>query len=262
MKILLAKPRGFCAGVERAVNAAKETIRKYDAPIYIKHSLVHNYQVIKELENMGAITIENPNDAPKGSIVLFSAHGSPPEHYKIAKSRNQKIVDATCPLVYKVHDEARAYDKNNYVVILIGHSGHVESEATAAYAPSYMVDERKPEQIEETMEKLPKDSKIVVLTQTTLSVDETAKAIDIIKKYFPDAVLRNDICYATTNRQGAVKELIDKGAECVVIVGSKISSNANRMKDVAESKGVPAYLVDDAKEIIDELGRYKIIGVS
>lgn len=262
MKILLAKPRGFCAGVERAVDAAKDTIEKYGAPIYIKHSLVHNYNVVNELESMGAITIENPNEAPEGSILLFSAHGSPPEHYRIAKSRKQKVIDATCPLVYKVHDEAMAYSKNDYVIILIGHSGHVESEATAAYAPSHMVDERKPEQIEEIMRKLPKDSKLVVLTQTTLSVDETAKAIGIIRRYFPDAVLRNDICYATTNRQAAIKELINKGAECIVIVGSRISSNANRMRDVAENIGVPAFLIDKVDSIIDELGKYKIIGVS
>lgn len=262
MDILLAKPRGFCAGVDRAVSTAKEVIRKYGAPIYIKHSLVHNYDVVNELAGMGAITVESPEEAPEGATLLFSAHGSPPEHYEIAKQRNQKVIDATCPLVYKVHDEAVSYNKNDYTIVLVGHPDHIETMSTSKYAPSYVVDERKPEMVEETMKKLPKDSKVAVLTQTTLSVDETAKAIGIIKSYFPDAITRNDICYATTNRQGAVKELVKNGAECVIIVGSKISSNANRMRDVAESMGVPAFLVDNADDILDRIAEYNIIGVS
>ncbi len=262
MDILLAKPRGFCAGVDRAVSTAKDVIHEYGTPIYIKHSLVHNYDVVNELAGMGAITVDSPAEAPDGAVVLFSAHGSPPEHYKIAESKGQKVIDATCPLVYKVHDEAMAYSKNDYTIVLIGHADHIETMSTSKYAPSYIVDERKPEMVEETMRKLPKGSKVAVLTQTTLSVDETAKAANIIRRYFPDAVMRNDICYATTNRQGAVKELVRNGAECVIIVGSKISSNANRMRDVAESMGVPAFLIDEAAGILDKIAGYKTIGVS
>ena len=262
MKILLATPRGFCAGVERAVEAANQALEKYGAPVYIKHALIHNTVVIKELEKRGAITVESLLDAPEGAVIVFSAHGSPPQDYQLARQRHQTVLDSTCPLVEKIHSEAKLYDARGETIILLGHKDHVETKGTSGYAPSIIIDERDKSKLEQMLADLPRGTPLAVISQTTLSVDDTQSAVESIKARFPEATIRNDICYATTNRQHAVKQLIAKGAKAVVIIGSKTSSNANRMKDIAASTNIPAYLADNADEVIDKLADYDVIGVS
>ncbi|MEO0202366.1 MAG: 4-hydroxy-3-methylbut-2-enyl diphosphate reductase [candidate division WOR-3 bacterium] len=249
-KIYLARPRGFCAGVNRAIETVKLALKKYGKPIYVKHAIVHNKYVVKQLEREGAIFVENIKEIPDGSIVIFSAHGSPPEHYKIAKEKNLKVIDATCPLVLKVHNEVINFVKSGYHIVYIGHKNHVEAIGVKSEAPDKIdIIETK----EEAINYIPKSDKLALLTQTTLSVDDTKEIIKILRSRFPNLALpkKEDICYATQNRQNAVKK-IAKLCDLVFVIGSNESSNSNRLKEVAERNGAKAYLIENYNYIQDE----------
>ena len=251
-KVILASPRGFCAGVARAVKTVEDTLDIFGAPVYIKHEIVHNKTVVKNLENRGAITVDNAESIPEDAVVVFSAHGSPPEDFETARKKNCTIIDATCPLVNKVHLEMHRFMKDGYSVVYIGHKGHPEGigvigEAMHAYGKSVPLIETKAD-----IETLPfdADEKLAYLTQTTLSIPETADIIQALTKKYPHIVAPpgKDICYATTNRQNAVAE-IAKLSDIVLIVGSKNSSNSTRLAETARSEKIPAYLVDSASDI-------------
>ena len=244
MKVFLGVPRGFCAGVVRAIDLVELALKKYGAPVYVKHQIVHNPHVVLGLEEKGAITVEEVEEIPRGSRVVFSAHGSPPSDFQKAKERDLKVVDATCPLVIKVHNEAKKYSKEGRKLVLVGHRGHQEVKGTMGQSEMELVDDR---------EKLSgfhwdKDTPVAVLTQTTLSVDDTQRSIETIKDSFNDVLVRNDLCYATTNRQNAVKEISDH-VELFLVIGARNSSNCNRLRDVAESRGVNAYLINGIDEL-------------
>lgn len=255
---IIATPRGFCAGVIRAIDIVKLAIKKYPPPIYIKHQIVHNDTVVDELSALGTITVETVAEVPEGQVVVFSAHGSSPADYAVARERNLTVIDATCPLVTKVHNEAIKSHKENKKIVLIGHSGHQETLGTSGYAPMYHIDERTDWQLP----NYDADEEIVVLTQTTLSVDDTKQAVDELKTKFNNLHIKNDICYATTNRQASVKELA-KMVDVIVIVGSKQSSNCTRMKEIAEACGVKAFQVLNKDELnLDWLRGYSKIGIT
>jgi len=245
LKVLVTNPRGFCAGVVRAIDIVEIAIKKFGAPVYVKHQIVHNPDVVNDVEAQGAITVEDVNEIPRDSVVVFSAHGSAPEDYEKANKRNLKIIDATCPLVTKVHNEAKKYSKEKKSIILVGHKGHQEVKGTMGQTDMLLVDERK----DFPSDKIKKLNNVAVISQTTLSVNDTSKAIDNIKELIPDAVIRNDICYATTNRQNATELLAEK-CDLVLVIGANNSSNCQRLKDVAIRKGVPSYLILGPQEII------------
>jgi 4-hydroxy-3-methylbut-2-enyl diphosphate reductase len=262
-RILLASPRGFCAGVARAVAAVEETLRMCGAPVYVKHEIVHNRHVVADLERKGVITIEMLSEAPEGSVVVFSAHGSPRAHYEEARERKVTLIDATCPLVTKVHLELLRYLKEGYRVLYIGHRGHIEGIGVLGEAP----DEEIP--IIETVSDVDRldlgnPEKLVYLTQTTLSIDETADIIAALKGKYPQisAPPLQDICFATTNRQIAVKALA-RQVELVLIFGSQNSSNSKRLMETVRAAGTESYLVDDIS-MIDEawLSGKQAIGIS
>ncbi len=244
MKVYLGVPRGFCAGVVRAIDLVDLALKKYGAPIYVKHQIVHNPHVVSDLEDKGAITVEEVEEIPRGSRGVFSAHGSPPSDFQKARERDLEVVDATCPLVIKVHNEAKKYSREGRKLVLVGHRGHQEVKGTMGQSGMELVDDR---------EKLSgfdwdKDTPVAVLTQTTLSVDDTQRSIDTIKGSFNDVLVRNDLCYATTNRQNAVKE-ISQHVELFLVIGARNSSNCNRLREVAESRGVNAYLINGIEEL-------------
>ncbi len=244
MDVYLATPRGFCAGVDLAVDIVDLAIQRYGTPVYVKHQIVHNPKVVADVEAEGAITVESVEDVPEGAVVVFSAHGSPPSDYEKAKLRNLTVLDATCPLVTRVHNEAKKYSKDGKKIILIGHVDHQEVIGTTGQAEMVLVDERQ----DWTLPEWEEDVEVAVLTQTTLSVYDTAIAIGNIRKSHPDAIVRDDICYATTNRQAAATELADM-TDLVLVIGAQNSSNCNRLKDVAIKKGVPAYLINGPEEL-------------
>ena len=244
MKVYLGVPRGFCAGVVRAIDVVELALEKFSPPVYVKHQIVHNPYVVKSLEDKGAITVENVEEVPEGSVVVFSAHGSPPEDFEKAEARNLQVIDATCPLVTKVHNEARKYAKEGRQLVLVGHRGHQEVIGTMGQRPMALVDDREEVQLPEWDQ----DTPVTVITQTTLSVDDTERSIDLIKKRYPDVIVRNDLCYATTNRQAAVKELCQV-VDLVLVIGAPNSSNCNRLREVAEDHGVTAYLINGPDEL-------------
>ena len=252
MDIFLASPRGFCAGVDLAVDIVDLAIQQYGIPVYVKHQIVHNPKVVADVEAKGAITVEHVSDVPEGAVVVFSAHGSPPSDYEIAKQRGLTVLDATCPLVTRVHNEAKKYTREGRKIVMVGHVGHQEVIGTTGQAEMELVDERQVWKLPDW----PKDTEVAVLTQTTLSVNDTAAAVEKIKQRHPDAIIRDDICYATTNRQAAATELADM-TELVLVIGAQNSSNCNRLKDVAIKKGVPAHLINGP----EELDRSWLIGV-
>jgi len=248
-KIYLVSPRGFCGGVKRAVDIVELVLQKYKPTIYVRHQIVHNRHLISDFEKRGVVFVEDINDIPNGSVVVFSAHGSPPSLYEKAKKKQLKVFDATCPLVNKVHLEAKKFSRLGYFIFYIGHKNHPETVG--------VLEEVFPKSIVliETLEDIkritpPQTGKIIVLTQTTLSFDDTKEIINYLKKRFPKLIQPPafDICYATQNRQKAVKELAKK-ADLVLIIGSKESSNSNRLRDVAEKEGVVSYLINDVSEI-------------
>ena len=244
MKVYLAVPRGFCAGVVRAIDIVQLALKKYGPPIYVKHQIVHNQFVVNSLDELGAITVDNVSEVPIGSNVVFSAHGSPPEDYEIARSRNLKVIDGTCPLVTKVHNEAHKYSKDGRKIILIGHKGHQEVIGTMGQEPMELFDDRETEELPNWNQEEP----IAVLTQTTLSVDDTEKSIKSITDNFKNVVVKNDLCYATTNRQESVKMLAKK-VDLILVIGSSESSNCNRLRDVATDNGINSYLINGPKDL-------------
>ncbi len=244
MEVILSSPRGFCAGVVRAIEVVEICLRRYGPPVYVKHQIVHNPHVVTDLERKGAITVETIEEIPPGSLVVFSAHGSAPEDFEKARARNLHVIDAVCPLVTRVHNEAKRYRREGRKVLLVGHRGQQEVRGTMGQVEMTLVDDN-------AGSRLPSwdpGQKVAVLTQTTLSVGDTAQAIDAIKDRFPDAIVRNDICYATTNRQEAVTEMAVM-VDLVLVIGAENSSNCNRLREVAAAKGVPAYLINGPEEI-------------
>ncbi|MDH2428858.1 4-hydroxy-3-methylbut-2-enyl diphosphate reductase [Sphaerisporangium sp. TRM90804] len=251
-RVLVAKPRGYCAGVDRAVEAVEKALERYGAPVYVRKQIVHNTHVVRRLEELGAIFVEETDEVPEGAIVVFSAHGVSPAVHEEAARRSLRTIDATCPLVTKVHNEAKRFAARDYDILLIGHEGHEEVEGTAGEAPAHIqlvdgldgadgVQVRDPE-------------RLVWLSQTTLSVDETNETVARLRERFPSLIdpPSDDICYATQNRQIAVKE-IARECELVIVVGSTNSSNSKRLVEVAVDAGADAsYLVDDASYIRPE----------
>ena len=243
-EVVLGSPRGFCAGVVRAIDIVNLCLDKFGPPVYVKHQIVHNPYVVEELEKKGAITVESVNDIPAGSVVVFSAHGSPPEDFESAKERGLKIIDAVCPLVTRVHNEAKKYHNEGKRVLLVGHEGHQEVKGTMGQAPMTLISDSK----DRLIPQWDSSTDVAIITQTTLSVRDTSEAIAEIQNTFSNATVRNDICYATTNRQDAVLTMSGK-VDMVLVIGAENSSNCNRLREVAESLGVPAYLINDPLEI-------------
>ncbi|MFD6249813.1 4-hydroxy-3-methylbut-2-enyl diphosphate reductase, partial [Streptomyces roseolus] len=238
-RVLLAAPRGYCAGVDRAVIAVEKALEQYGAPVYVRHEIVHNKYVVQTLERKGAIFVDQATEVPPGNIVMFSAHGVAPTVHEEARQGRLATIDATCPLVTKVHKEAVRYAKEDFDILLIGHEGHEEVIGTSGEAPDHIQLVDGPEDVAKVEVRDP--SRVVWLSQTTLSVDETMETVDALKDKFPQLVSppSDDICYATQNRQTAIKELAGQ-AELVIVVGSKNSSNSIRMVEVAKQAGVPA----------------------
>lgn len=247
MKLLLANPRGFCAGVDRAIDVVEKALDKFGAPIYVRHEVVHNKLVVDELRDMGAVFVEELDDVPNGATVIYSAHGVSKKVRLQAKRLNLHPIDATCPLVTKVHLEASKLNRNDYEIIMIGHKGHPEVEGTMGQVENKMYLVETVGDVEDLSVENPK--KLAYVTQTTLSLDDTALIVSALIKKFPDieGPKKQDICYATQNRQDAVRS-IAKDCDLFLVVGSKNSSNTNRLREVAESFGVDAYRIDNAKE--------------
>ncbi|MDA0637054.1 4-hydroxy-3-methylbut-2-enyl diphosphate reductase [Nonomuraea sp. MCN248] len=251
-RVLVARPRGYCAGVDRAVVAVEKALEQYGAPIYVRKQIVHNTHVVKTLEAKGAIFVEETEEVPEGEIVVFSAHGVSPAVHAEAEQRGLRTIDATCPLVTKVHNEARRFAGQDYDILLIGHEGHEEVEGTSGEAPDHIKLVDGLDAVDRVEVRDP--SRLVWLSQTTLSVDETNETVARLKKRFPALIdpPSDDICYATQNRQVAVKEIAEE-CELVIVVGSDNSSNSKRLVEVAKDYGAAAaYLVDNATFIRDE----------
>ncbi len=262
-RVLLAAPRGYCAGVDRAVIAVQKALELYGAPVYVRKQIVHNIHVVATLEAKGAIFVEEVDEVPEGATVVFSAHGVSPAVHEGAAKRNLKTIDATCPLVTKVHHEVKRFAKEDYDILLIGHEGHEEVDGTAGEAPDHVQLVDGPEGIKNATVR--KDKKVIWLSQTTLSVDETLATVATLKEKFP--MLENppsdDICYATQNRQQAIKQIAPQ-ADLVLIVGSTNSSNSVRLVEVSKEYGAKnAYLIDYASEVKDEwFDGVETVGVS
>lgn len=248
MEIILAAPRGFCAGVNMAIESLELTLQKFGAPVYVYHEIVHNQYVVRTFREKGAVFVDSVSEVPEGSVLLFSAHGVSPEIRQEARRRNLFALDATCPLVTKVHLEAIKYAKAGYRIVLIGHEGHDEVLGTMGEAPEAILlveDEQDVDRLE-----LPADVKLAYLTQTTLSVDDAGRVIGRLRQRFPriESPPKEDICYATSNRQEAVGTLAER-ADVVVVLGSQNSSNSQRLRELAEEKGRRAYLVDGPQDL-------------
>jgi 4-hydroxy-3-methylbut-2-enyl diphosphate reductase len=247
-RVLLASPRGYCAGVERAVETVEQALAHYGAPVYVRKQIVHNIHVVRDLESRGAIFVDQETEVPASATVVYSAHGVAPTVHENSARLDHHVIDATCPLVTKVHVQARRYAAEGYTVILIGHGGHEEVEGTMGEAPDSTI-------LVETLADvaaldLPPEARLAYVTQTTLSVDETADIITALRRRFPEihAPKKEDICYATSNRQWAVKEMLPE-IDTLLVIGSRNSSNSNRLVETARAAGVPAYLIDDETEI-------------
>jgi len=261
-RVLLASPRGYCAGVERAVETVELALAHYGAPIYVRKQIVHNAHVVRELEERGAIFVESEEEAPEGATIVFSAHGVAPDVHSNSARRGHDTIDATCPLVTKVHVQAKRYAAAGYTVLLIGHEGHEEVVGTMGEAPAATL--LVQDVAEANALDLPADARVAYITQTTLSVDETAEIIATLRRRFPQiyAPKKEDICYATSNRQWAVKEMLDH-VEVLLVIGSRNSSNSNRLVEVARAGGVRAYLIDDERDIDETwLENVETVGVT
>src|SRR5579862_1068724 len=247
-KVLLASPRGYCAGVERAVETVERALDLYGAPVYVRKQIVHNIHVVRDLEQRGAIFVDEESEVPEGQTMVLSAHGVAPTVHVNAEARSLRTIDATCPLVTKVHVQAKRYAADGYTVILIGHAGHEEVVGTMGEIPDSIILVESKEQVAAL--ELPADAKLAYVTQTTLSIDETGIVITALRERFPGirAPQREDICYATSNRQWAVKELLEK-IDLLLVIGSRNSSNSNRLVETARAGGVPSHLIDDETEI-------------
>jgi 4-hydroxy-3-methylbut-2-en-1-yl diphosphate reductase len=252
MKVTLVRPRGFCAGVVRAIDIVDIALQKFPHPIYVRKEIVHNRAVVENFKRQGVIFIDSLQEAPRGSLVIFSAHGVSPAVRQEAKDRDVHVIDATCPLVTKVHLEVHKFVKDGYSIILIGHKEHDEVVGTTGEAPDKIQVVGSVEEVAAL--KVPDPNKVVCLTQTTLSVDETKDIAAAIKARFPNlhSPSKDDICYATQNRQDAVKELIKQGIDLLLVVGSRNSSNSIRLCEVARAQGVESHLIDSASEIQEQ----------
>ena len=251
-KIILAEPRGFCAGVDRAVEAVRSALRAYGRPLYVRHQIVHNRFVLEALEQEGAIFVEGLDEVPEGQRVIFSAHGVSPSEWDHAKDRGLRVIDATCPLVTKVHLEVERYATEGRTVVLVGHAGHEEVKGTLGVAPGKVVLVGSVDEAEKV--QLPNPERVAAVTQTTLSIDDTRDILEVLKRRFPKMATpkTDDICYATQNRQNAVKELVQL-SEAILVVGSKQSSNANRLVEVARTRGARAFLIDSMADVEPEM---------
>ena len=261
-RVLVASPRSFCAGVVRAIDIVEELLKRHGPPVYVRHEIVHNVHVVRDLEERGAVFVKSEDDVPEGALVVLSAHGVAPKVYEKCAERGLQVVDAVCPLVSKVHAEARRYAAGGHKIALVGHAGHVEVEGTMGEAPDSIVLVETPEDARAL--DLEEGQKVAYLTQTTLSLDDTADVVDALRERVPDLVgpPSADICYATQNRQDAVKRICDE-ATLVLVVGSKTSSNANRLVEVAHSKGSDAYLIDDETDLEAEwLEGHEVVGLT
>jgi 4-hydroxy-3-methylbut-2-enyl diphosphate reductase len=247
-KLLLASPRGYCAGVDRAVDTVERALDHFGAPVYVRKEIVHNGHVVRDLSERGAVFVEDEREVPENGVVVLSAHGVAPEVYRHCLERGLRTIDATCPLVTKVHTEAKRYAASGYTIVLIGHEGHEEVVGTMGEAPESI---RLIGSVEEIADlEIDDPTRVAYITQTTLSVDETLVIIAALRERFPQIVgpKRDDICYATQNRQNAVKQLAGE-VDLVLVIGSRNSSNSNRLVDVTRELGVPAYLIDDETTI-------------
>jgi 4-hydroxy-3-methylbut-2-en-1-yl diphosphate reductase len=247
-RVLLASPRGYCAGVERAVETVELALEHFGTPIYVRKEIVHNAHVVRDLEERGAIFVDSEEEAPPGATIVFSAHGVAPSVHANSARLEHRTLDATCPLVTKVHVQARRYAAAGYTIVLIGHAGHEEVEGTMGEAPEATVLVESVADVEAL--DLPSDTKVAYITQTTLSVDETREIIAALRRRFPGiyAPKKEDICYATSNRQWAVKEMLEH-VDLLLVIGSRNSSNSNRLVEVARAGGVPSHLIDDEGDI-------------
>lgn len=262
MRVILAQPRGFCAGVVRAIDIVEKALDKYGEPVYVRHEIVHNKHVVNTLKNKGARFVEELDEVPNGAVTVFSAHGVPQSVVKNAQDRGLPVLDATCPLVSKVHNQGKRYVAHGRTLILIGHAGHPEVEGTMGQvgAPVHLVQE------EEDVAKLeiPTNTPVAYITQTTLSIDDTKGIIVALKKHFSDIVgpETSDICYATQNRQTSVRELA-KLADVILVVGAANSSNSNRLREIGIEEGIPSYLINDGSELKPEWVKgKKVVGLT
>ncbi|HVC84924.1 MAG TPA: 4-hydroxy-3-methylbut-2-enyl diphosphate reductase [Solirubrobacteraceae bacterium] len=261
-KILLAAPRGYCAGVDRAVQTVERALARYGPPVYVRKEIVHNKHVVEQLRARGAIFVETETEVPEGSVTVFSAHGVAPIVHENAAARHLRTIDATCPLVTKVHVEARRFAADGYTIVLVGHDGHEEVEGTMGEAPDHMVLVQTEQDVDDLV--LADPEKVAYISQTTLSVDETRGIIERLRERFPAIIgpRTDDICYATTNRQAAVRQLAT-ACELVLVIGSRNSSNSQRLVEVARDYGAQAQLIDNAREL-DEgwLDGVRTVGIS
>jgi len=261
-KLLLAKPRGFCAGVERAIEIVEVALKIFPPPVYVYHEIVHNTYVVKDLRNRGAIFVNSVSETPDNSVLIYSAHGVPPEIRAQADAKKLRVIDATCPLVTKVHMEAILFAREGYTILLVGHEGHDEVVGTMGEAPERIILVDTPADIENLRVENP--AKVAVITQTTLSLDDTRDTIAAIKEKFPKVIFppKEDICYATTNRQTAVKTITAE-ADLILVIGSENSSNSKRLAEVSKDNGVRAYLIDDVTKIeMEWLRGVKTVGIT
>ena len=261
-KILLAAPRGYCAGVDRAVQTVERALSRYGPPVYVRKEIVHNKHVVAQLRARGAIFVESETEVPEGSVTVFSAHGVAPIVHQNALARRLRTIDATCPLVTKVHVEARRFAADGYTIVLVGHDGHEEVEGTMGEAPDQMVLVQTEQDVDEL--ELADPEKVAFISQTTLSVDETKGIIERLRERFPAIVgpRTDDICYATTNRQAAVRRLAGE-CELVLVIGSRNSSNSQRLVEVARDYGADAHLIDHARELDEAwLEGVRTLGIS
>lgn len=260
-RIILASPRGFCAGVSYAIEVLNLAIQAYGTPIYMRHAIVHNEHVVRSFQERGVIFVEDISEIPEGSTVVFSAHGVSPAVRQEAAARGLRVIDATCPLVSKVHREVQRFAAHGYYIIYIGHAGHVEAQGTMGHAPGRITLVQTVDDAERV--QVP-DGKLAVATQTTLSLYEVERIMAVLKRRFPhlETPPKEDICYATTNRQNAVRELA-KISDLILVIGSRTSSNSNRLCEAAREAGVPAYLLLDPEEVQPEWRTdYRVVGVT
>jgi 4-hydroxy-3-methylbut-2-enyl diphosphate reductase len=249
MEVVLSAPRGFCAGVVRAVDVVELCLERFGSPVYVRREIVHNPHVVSDLRGKGAVFVEELDEVPDGQRVVFSAHGVSPLVWQQSRERELIVIDATCPLVTKVHLEAIKYAKEGYSIFLIGHKGHDEVIGTMGEAPDASIlieDIARANSVQ-----VSDPDRVVALTQTTLSVNDTSEIMQVLKHRFPNLISRNDICYATTNRQAAVKAITNE-VDLVMVIGAQNSSNCNRLREVAEAQGVPAYLINGPEDIQGE----------
>jgi 4-hydroxy-3-methylbut-2-enyl diphosphate reductase len=261
-KLLLAAPRGYCAGVDRAVQTVERALELYGAPVYVRKEIVHNKHVVEQLRARGAVFVESEKDVPEGATVVFSAHGVAPSVHANARTRELSTIDATCPLVTKVHVEAKKFAAEGYTIVLIGHAGHEEVEGTMGEAPEHIVLIENEEDVDEL--EVADPAKVAYISQTTLSVDETRAIINRLRERFPAIIgpRTDDICYATTNRQAAVKQLA-RECELVLVIGSRNSSNSNRLVEVAREHGADAHLIDNERQVREEWLQGKhVVGIT